>query len=72
MVECKPKRLHQSVSVKSKEAGAMEFCAKNNLTYRMECPILLTTDEIKTLYKNGTIKFLPRYETMFLTKYGTT
>lgn len=70
MVECKPTRLHHSIAVKSKQMGAIKFCARNNLTYRVECPILLTIDEMKSLYAGGKIKFLPRYEKMFLDKYG--
>ena len=69
MIECKPKRLHHSVVVQSKRKGALKFCRKNDLTYRVECPILLTNDELKRLYTGGEIKFLPRYEKMFLEKY---
>lgn len=69
MIECKPKKLHQSMAVQSKRTGAMVFCQKNDLTYRMECPILLTIDEIKQLHDNGEIKFLPRYEEKYKLSY---
>jgi len=71
LVECKPTRLHNSITVNSKRAGAMTFCAKNNLTYRVECPILLTNDEIENLHDNGEIKFLPRYEEKYSRIYNT-
>lgn len=70
LVECKPKRLHNSISVNLKKDGAVKFCNENGLTYKIECPPLITTDEMKCLCSNGTIKFLPRYEKMFLEKYG--
>ena len=72
VVECKPKRLHKSVTVQSKQQGALKFCSENGLTYRIECPVLLSTDEMKKLHDCGKIKFLPRYEKMFLEKYGKT
>lgn len=72
MIECKPTRLFRSIAVESKKEGALKFCNMRGLTYSVECPILLTTDEIQKLHRSGDIKFLPRYEKMYLEKYGTT
>lgn len=70
MIECKPTRLHNSPSVKSKQNGAIEFCEKNGLTYVMECPILLSKHELKILHDAGTIKFLKKYEDKYQLIYN--
>lgn len=62
MIECKPSRLHNTPSVKSKQQGAIEFCRKNGLTYHIECPTLLTKEEVKSLRENNSIVFLKKYE----------
>ena len=69
LVECKPKKLHQSVSVKVKTIGALNFCKKNKLKYKLISPTMLTDDEIMKLYKFKKIKFLKRYERKFREKY---
>jgi len=71
MIECKPIRLHKSAMVQSKQQGALKFCSEKGLTYRIECPILLSDDEIKKLHRENSIQFLPRYEEKFAKKYGT-
>lgn len=62
MVECKPSRLHNTPSVKSKQMGAVDFCEKNGLTYKIECPNLLSKEDVKTLRENNEIVFLKKYE----------
>ena len=69
LVECKPKRLHKSVAVQSKQKGAIEFCQKNGLTYQIECPILLSTDEMKSLHDSKKITLLDRYEVKYIERY---
>lgn len=69
MIECKPIRLQTSVSVLSKQNEAKKFCKKHNLEYILLEPKILSMYEIKELYISKQIKFLPRYEEIFLKKY---
>lgn len=69
MIECKPLNLQKSASVLCKKVAAEEFCKKNNLKYMLLEPEILSINEIKKLYINKQIKFIPRYEEKFLKKY---
>lgn len=69
LVECKPKKLHESVSVKVKTKGALKFCKKNDLKYKLVSPRLLKQSEIIRLYRKKRIKFLKRYDRQFRKKY---
>jgi len=62
LIECKPKKLHNSKIVQLKKKWALKFCYKNGLTYKIECPTLLTKNELKNLHDTKKIRFLPRYE----------
>jgi hypothetical protein len=66
MIECKPLNLQTSASVLCKKQAAEIFCKDIGLKYVLLEPALITTDEIKKLYKLGNIKFLPKYEKKFL------
>lgn len=57
MVECKPKKLWNSESVKSKKKYAINFCLANNLEYRIIDPILLDFETIYDLYYKKIITF---------------
>jgi len=61
MVESKPKKLWNSDSVIRKKNGAIEFCKKNNLKYKMVDIGRLKFNQIEKLYNNGDLKFLERY-----------
>lgn len=69
LVECKPKKLHGSVSVQSKAKGAKLFCEKKGLTYKLRWIRILKKDEIKHLVEQGAIQFLPRYEEKYKLMY---
>jgi hypothetical protein len=69
IVESKPKKLWGSDSVVSKKGAAIKFCDSNNFKYKLVDVGILSNDEIKNLYLNGEIKFLPRYEEKFKNKY---
>lgn len=69
LIECKPKKLHSAISVRSKIKGAEKFCNKNGLKYKLVSPKKLTEEEIKDLYTSGKIKFLERYDKKYREKY---
>jgi hypothetical protein len=62
VIECKPKKMWNSDSVIRKTEAALRYCKKNGLIYKKIDIGTLTNLEIKSLYENGDIKFLPRYE----------
>jgi len=62
MVECKPKKLWESETVKRKKYAGVKKCKELELTYKIVSPRKLSDDEINILYNNGDIKFLDRYE----------
>lgn len=69
LVECKPKKLHNTPSVISKLLGANLFSEKKGLTYKLTCITILSKVEIKRLVEIGQIKFLSRYQTKFELQY---
>lgn len=69
MVECKPKKLHNSSNVLAKKKAAELFCKSNDLKYKMVDPGFLSTEKMIELYDSRDIKFLPRYEEKFLKEY---
>lgn len=70
LVECKPKKLHNTPSVLSKSYGAKIFSKKRGLTYKLRTVKLLGDEEIKQLHDSGEIKFIPRYEEKFQKRYN--
>jgi hypothetical protein len=69
LVEVKPNRLINSPLVKLKTEAAIKFCDIRGLEYKIiDCQIL-SDKEILTLYNDGLIKFLPRYEEKFKERY---
>ena len=62
IVECKPKKLWNTDNVIRKKEAALKYCDINNLKYKMIDIGRLENYEIKTLYENSLITFLPRYE----------
>lgn len=65
LVECKPRRLHNTPNVLAKKEGAKLACKKLGLTYKLRFIKMLSDGSIKTLVERGQIKFLPRYEEKF-------
>lgn len=62
LVECKPKKLHNSVLVNTKTKGALGYCERHGMKYKLISPILLTDDEIFELYEKKEIEFIERYK----------
>lgn len=62
LVECKPKKLHNTPTVLSKSFGAKTFSKKRGLTYKLRCVRILNEDAIRKLVTNGEIEFLPKYQ----------
>lgn len=62
LVEIKPDKLKSSVTNRAKTEAAKKFCQKNNLTYIIKEPIMLTEAEIDDLYSSNQITFIKRYE----------
>lgn len=69
IVECKPKKLWNSVNVVKKMEGALIYCKGKNLIYKLMEIKSLTKDEIKILYENKIIKFIERYEKKYIDRY---
>lgn len=69
LIECKPKKLHGSVSIQSKVNGAKLFCQRRGLTYKLKCIKILNKDEIKQMVENDLIHFLPRYQEKYKKMY---
>jgi len=65
MIECKPKKLHKTPSVKLKKEAAEKFCVLRGLKYKLVSPRLLCYDVMVKLWKDGKIKFLEKYERKF-------
>lgn len=62
MIECKPKKLWNTVSVIKKMEAARKFCRKLNLKYKLiECS-KLSLIRIRTLRECGLLKFTEKYE----------
>lgn len=69
MVECKPKRLWNSLVVLKKKMAAEAFCKKHHLKYKLvECS-KLPLEKINLLVREKIINFTPRYETKFENYY---
>jgi hypothetical protein len=68
IVEIKPKHLVNTIDNKSKFNAARELF-KNFKVVTEEDIKKITTDEIKTLYKTGDIKFIERYDVKFKERY---
>jgi len=69
IIECKPKKLHDSVGVKLKKEAAEKFCLERGMEYVMLEPIKLSEEDIMNLYITKKITFISRYEEKFKKKY---
>jgi hypothetical protein len=71
LVEIKPKSLWISPLVILKTNAALNYCEDNNLIFKIrECRKTISTNEIKELKNNGTLKFTKRYEEKFNKLYN--
>ena len=69
MIECKPKRLHNSPSILNKKNAAEIFCKQNGMTYILLDPEKLNNTDIKNLHDEKKLIFLERYERKFNEQY---
>lgn len=70
MVEIKPAKLHNSVSVLLKKKAAEGFCLQNGMEYRIEDVDLLEKEDFLKLLLDGHIKILPMYKSRFEEEVG--
>ena len=70
LIECKPKRLWNSVNIKRKKTAAIKFSIEKKLKYKMIDVGKLSNEEIFELHRNKKIKFIDRYERKFNEKYA--
>lgn len=66
LVEIKPKKLHESPTVKAKREATEKFCEENGYEYILTDVKSLDTKEIFDLYSCGDIIFTSRYETKMI------
>ena len=69
MVECKPKRLHNTPKVVAKTNAAKCFCEKNGYKFRLIDNKKLSEAQMVQLYKDKIISFTDRYEEKFKNRY---
>lgn len=69
LVECKPKKLQGSITIKSKIVGANIFCENKKLKYKLRCVKILNELVIKQLVENNIVTFLPRYQAKYKKMY---
>lgn len=62
VVECKPKRLHNSPSVSLKMKAMEKLCENVGYKYRLVDPEIISRDKILTLVTEGRVKFMGDYE----------
>jgi hypothetical protein len=67
MIECKPKKLHNSPNVVAKKKGAEKFCKENGLEYKLVDQDKVEYKIMVKLHDEGIIKFTDRYEEKFKT-----
>lgn len=69
MIEIKPKKLHNSVLVMTKQTAAIEFCKLHNLTYKITYCSKLSDEEICKLIDSNQVKLIPRYQKKYEKRY---
>ena len=69
LIEIKPSRLKNTLVVITKQQAAITYCSSNDMIYKLITPIMLKQDKILSLYKEGKIKLLPRYEEKLKQRY---
>jgi hypothetical protein len=64
LIEIKPKKLWNTLSVKLKKEAAEKFCKENNLEYKL-VDVEPDAKLLKQKYLNGEIKFVEKYKERF-------
>jgi hypothetical protein len=72
LVEIKPQRLRNSLSVRVKEDAALKYAKENNLEYEIIDPIDIQHQVVRKLHENGEITFMKQYEKKFKLYIDTT
>jgi hypothetical protein len=62
MIECKPRKLHNSIGVIAKKNAAEIFCQINRMTYNLIDVDILDSSTIKILHDSKKMIFLEKYE----------
>lgn len=62
LVEVKPRRLHNSWTVKTKAEAARKFCREKGWRYVLCDVEPLSQEKIEMMFLTGVIVFLPKYE----------
>ena len=70
LIDCKPKKLHNSYQNTFKKEAAIKFCNERGYIFKFSQIPKLSTEKIINLYKNKEIKFLERYENKFKQRYA--
>lgn len=65
LIECKPKKLQNSITNILKSNAAMIFCKENGYKYKFIDIPILSQEQLIYLYNTKQIKFLERYERKF-------
>lgn len=65
LVEVKPARLWGSLEVAAKREAAVSYCHHHGLAFCLYDPPPLPPQEVYKLWKNGSLRWLPRYEPRF-------
>lgn len=66
MIECKPKKLIKSVTVKTKSEAAIRYCSENNLKFKILEPRKISLNDLTELYNLGIIKFTEKTKIKYL------
>ena len=65
IIEIKPKKLWNTNIIKLKKKAAIKWCNNNGYIYKLR-DIKIDGEKIMNLYKNNKIRFLKKYERLFL------
>lgn len=70
LVECKPKKLHNSIGVKSKSEAARMFCEERGWTFEIVAPDMLSVEQVKLMLSSGLVTMMESKIGKFKEKYG--
>lgn len=62
LIECKPNKLSDTPSVKSKRLAAIEWCKNNGLTYEIVDPGIIDSKRLFELIDNGSVEIMEKYK----------
>lgn len=70
LIEIKPEKLKNSLTVRLKKEAAEKFCKEKGFIYKIESVDTLSVQEIKKMYDLKIIKFTNRYERKYHERYN--